>query len=105
MKKADGSWSFDYTVFDRWIEFMMSVGVTQEINCYSMVPWRLSFQYFDQATNSLKFIEMKPGDLEYEDIWETMLRSFAAHLKEKGWFSITHISMDEQVLWRLCRKH
>ena len=30
MKKADGSWSFDYTVFDRWIEFMMSVGVTQE---------------------------------------------------------------------------
>lgn len=61
-----------------------------------MVPWRLSFQYFDQATNSLKFIEMKPGDLEYEDIWETMLRSFAAHLKEKGWFDITHISMDER---------
>ena len=87
MKKADGSWSFDYTVFDRWIEFMMSVGVTQEINCYSMVPWRLSFQYFDQATNSLKFIDMKPGDLEYEDIWGTMLRSFAAHLKEKGWLS------------------
>ena len=96
MKKADGSWSFDYTVFDRWIEFMMSVGVTQEINCYSMVPWRLSFQYFDQATNSLKFIDMKPGDLEYEDIWGTMLRSFAAHLKEKGWFDITHISMDER---------
>lgn len=96
MKKADGSWSFDYTVFDRWIEFMMSVGVTQEINCYSMVPWRLSFQYFDQATNSLKFIDMKPGDLEYEDIWGTMLRSFAAHLKEKGWFDIIHISMDER---------
>lgn len=96
MKKADGNWSFDYTIFDRWVEFMMSVGITQEINCYSMVPWKLSFQYYDQATNSLKFIDMKPGDREYEEVWVTLLKSFAAHLKEKGWFDITHISMDER---------
>ena len=51
MKRADGTWAFDYTVFDRWVEFMMSVGINQQINCYSMVPWELSFQYFDQATN------------------------------------------------------
>lgn len=96
MKKADGNWSFDYTIFDRWVEFMMSVGITQEINCYSMVPWKLSFQYYDQATNSLKFIDMKPGDREYEEVWVALLKSFAAHLKEKGWFDITHISMDER---------
>lgn len=96
MKKADGNWSFDYTIFDRWVEFMMSVGITQEINCYSMVPWKLSFQYYDQATNSLKFIDMKPGDREYEEVWVTLLKSFAGHLKEKGWFDITHISMDER---------
>lgn len=96
MKKADGSWFFDYTIFDRWVEFMMSIGITQEINCYSMVPWRLSFQYFDQATNSLKFMDMKPGDREYNEVWGALLKSFAAHLKEKGWFDITHISMDER---------
>lgn len=96
MKKADGNWCFDYTIFDRWVEFMMSVGITQEINCYSMVPWKLSFQYYDQATNSLKFIDMKPGDREYEEVWVALLKSFAAHLKEKGWFDITHISMDER---------
>ena len=45
MKRADGTWAFDYTVFDRWVEFMMSVGIDQQINCYSMVPWELSFQY------------------------------------------------------------
>ena len=38
MKRADGTWAFDYTVFDRWVEFMMSVGIDQQINCYSMVP-------------------------------------------------------------------
>lgn len=96
MKKVDGTWTFDYSIFDRWVEFMMSIGITQEINCYSMVPWKLSFQYFDQATNHMKFINMKPGDKEYEDIWVAMLKSFAIHLKEKGWFDITHISMDER---------
>lgn len=30
LKKADGTWYFDYTVFDRWVEFMMSVGVRKQ---------------------------------------------------------------------------
>ena len=98
MKKADGTWWFDYTVFDKWVEFMMSCGVKKEINCYSMVPWRLSFQYFDQASNSFKYFKGKPGEAEYEEFWMRMLKSFATHLKEKGWFEITHISMDERGL-------
>ena len=98
MKKADGTWWFDYTVFDKWVEFMMSLGVKKEINCYSMVPWRLSFQYFDQASNQFKFFNGKPGDAEYEEFWMRMLQSFARHLKEKGWFEITHIAMDERAL-------
>ena len=98
MKKADGTWFFDYTIFDRWVEFMMEIGIKKEITCYSMVPWRLSFQYYDQATNSLQEVKTKPGDKEFEEIWTAMLTSFASHLKEKGWFGITHISMDERPL-------
>lgn len=96
VKKADGKWFFDYTVFDRWVEFMMSIGIKKEITCYSMVPWRLSFQYFDQATNTLKEIKTEPGKPEYNEMWGAMLSSFAQHLKAKGWFDITHISMDER---------
>ena len=98
MKKADGTWYFDYTVFDKWVEFMMSCGVKKEINCYSMVPWRLSFQYFDQASNQFKYFNGKPGEPAYEEFWMRMLKSFAQHLKEKGWFDITHIAMDERPL-------
>ena len=98
MKKADGTWWFDYTVFDKWVEFMMSCGVKKEINCYSMVPWRLSFQYFDQASNQFKFFNGRPGEPAYEEFWMRMLQSFAQHLKEKGWFNITHIAMDERPL-------
>lgn len=95
-KRVDGSWDFDYAVFDRWVEFMMSLGIDRQINCYSMVPWRLSFQYFDQATNSLQTIATQPGKPEYEAMWTAMLTSFAAHLKAKGWFERTTIAMDER---------
>lgn len=96
MKKADGSWWFDYTVFDKWVEFMMSMGIKKEIGCFSMVPWRLSFQYFDQASNIFKYFSGKPGEPAYEEFWIRMLKSFAMHLKQKGWFEITHIAMDER---------
>ena len=96
MKKIDGSWVYDYTVFDRWVEFMMSTGINRQINCYSMVPWELSFQYFDQASNTLQAVKTAPGEKEYEEMWVAMLKSFSKHLREKGWFDICAIAMDER---------
>lgn len=98
MKKIDGSWFFDYAIFDQWVEFMMSQGIDRQINCYSLIPWRLSFQYFDQATQSLKYVDAKPGEAAYNDYWSAFLVSFAKHLKEKGWWDITTIGMDERAL-------
>lgn len=96
VKKLDGTWSFDYAVFDKWVEFMMSMGIDRQINCFSMIPWKLSFQYFDQASNTMKFLDTKVGTDEYNDYWRTFLKDFAAHLKQKGWFEITTIAMDER---------
>lgn len=99
MKKLDGSWVYDYTVFDKWIEFMMNeVGITRQISCYTMIPWALSFDYFDQATNRVLYAEAKPGDALYQDYWGSFLTDFARHLKAKGWFDITTIAMDERRL-------
>ncbi len=95
-KKIDGTWAYDYTVFDRWVEFMMSVGIDKQINCFTLVPWALKFDYYDQATNRIQFVEAKPGDTDYEDYWLTFLKDFASHLRMKGWFDRTTISMDER---------
>ncbi len=98
-KKIDGSWAYDYTVFDKWVEFMMNeVGIDRQINCYTMIPWALSFDYFDQASNEMKFVEAKPGDAAYEAYWGSFLKDFARHLREKGWFDKTTIAMDERSL-------
>ena len=96
MKTVDGKWTFDYAVFDKWVEFMMNMGINKQINCYSMVPWELSFQYFDQASNSMCFMKAVPGEKRYDEIWIAMLSSFSEHLREKGWFDICTIAMDER---------
>lgn len=63
-----------------------------------MIPWKLSFRYYDQATHSHKYINCAPGEDAYAQFWGGMLSAFAAHLKEKGWFEKTFISMDERSL-------
>lgn len=37
MKRADGTWAFDYTIFDRWVEFMMSVGIDKQIGLFANI--------------------------------------------------------------------
>ena len=101
VKKADGTWWYDFTIFDRWVEFMMSCGIDKEITCFSMIPWKLSFRYYDQATHSHKNINCAPGEEAYAQFWGGMLSAFSAHLKEKGWFDKTFISMDERSLQQM----
>ena len=101
VRKADGSWWYDFTIFDRWVEFMMSCGIDKEITCFSMIPWKLSFRYYDQATHSHKYMNCAPGEEAYAQFWGGMLSAFSAHLKEKGWFEKTFISMDERSLHQM----
>lgn len=97
IKKIDGTWEYDYTVFDKWVEFMLNdVGITDMISCYTMIPWALRFDYYDQATSRVQFIEAKPGDKAYADYWGSFLKDFSRHLRAKGWFAKTAISMDER---------
>ena len=95
-KSLDGAWEFGFNVFDRWIEFMMSCGIKEQINCFSMIPWALSFPYYDVATNRMQVLRAAPGDEAYEEMWVAMLKAFSQHLREKGWFDITTIAMDER---------
>ncbi|HYH56994.1 MAG TPA: DUF4091 domain-containing protein, partial [Anseongella sp.] len=98
VKKKDGSWEYDYTVFDKWVQYMSDLGIGQQINCYSMVPWNLEFHYYDENYGRDTLITARPGSAEFEAHWRPMLKDFAAHLKEKGWFERTTIAMDERPL-------
>lgn len=94
----DGTWSYDYTIMDRYVEYMASMGIDANISCFTMIPWEMKFRYFDKAKNSYEFLEAKSDSPEYEALWTDFLQALAAHLKEKGWYDKTMIVMDERGL-------
>lgn len=95
-KKADGTWAYDYTIFDKYVELCAEYGIDRQINCFSMVPWDMNFRYWDEASSSYKFLKTSTGAAEYKDLWDNFLASFKTHLLEKGWFDKTNIAMDER---------
>ncbi len=95
-KNKDKSWSFDYAVFDRWVEFMMNLGINKMINCYSLLTWNNQLHYNDMEKSELVTVELKAQSKEYEELWSVFLKDFTNHLREKGWLEITNIAMDER---------
>lgn len=95
-RNADQSWSYDYSIFDRWVSFMTELGVSKMINCYSLLTWNNQLHYFDAEKGKMVEVELKATSKEYEKIWSPFLKDFVRHLKEKGWLGITNIAMDER---------
>ncbi|HEB61388.1 MAG TPA: DUF4091 domain-containing protein [Phycisphaeraceae bacterium] len=93
-----GKWRFDYTVFDRYVEFGMSCGINKSINCYSMVPWTNRVRYLDEKNGDYKYINFRAGDETFIKLWTAFLADFREHLRKKGWLDITAIAMDERPL-------
>ena len=95
-KNPDGSWAFDYTIFDNWVQFMMDLGVKKQINCYSMIPWSSELCYFDEESGKEFTVKIEPGSEYYIELWTPFLKDFRSHLEEKGWNTITNIAVDER---------
>ncbi len=95
-KNEDGTWTYDYTIFDKWVQFMMDLGVTKMINAYSMVPWNNELHYKDAKSGEIINVKADPGTKEFDQMWIPFLPDFVKHLKEKGWLEITNIAMDER---------
>lgn len=96
VRRPDGTWEYGFDIFDKWVSFMMDCGVTEQINCFSIAPWHSAFRYFDEASGEYAYVNAEVGTSEYEAFWSGMLKAFEKHLKEKGWFDICTIAMDER---------
>jgi len=97
IRKADGSRFYDYSLFDKYVEFVMSCGIIKRINCYSLAPWS-SLSYYDEGVGKDVTLQTEIGSTQYRAVFMDMLKDFTRHLKEKGWFNITAIAADEQKL-------
>lgn len=94
-RREDGTWAFDYAVFDEYVKFGRRCGIGPDIACYTMCPWGYAVRWRDEAGATIQ-TEAKPGTAAFEDCWGGFLEDFAVHLKEKGWFDDAYVAMDER---------
>ena len=71
----------DFKLFDEYVQFCLDCGLGPDISCYSLCPWTLGLTIDEN---------------ELEKRWGAFLEKFAAHVKAKGWFEHTLMSMDER---------
>lgn len=96
-KKTDGTWSFNYDDFDKWVTFnkdVMKIG--DKIICYSIAPWTNAVVYTDAATGKKVTKQLTTGNAEWTAIWTAFLNDLADHLVAKGWFDDAYIGIDER---------
>lgn len=90
-----GEWSFDYTVFDKWVEFNLETGNGPNIYCYALCPWDYELWYHDESGRPWHF-NARPGTKEFDEYWTPFLVDFRRHLIGKGWFDKTYLASDER---------
>ena len=94
--KKNGDWEYDYTLFDNWVNYMMGLGIKDQINCYSLIPWGNQLWYYDEELGVDTFIVARASSDEFAAYWIPFLNDFKQHLNEQGWYDITTIAMDER---------
>lgn len=97
-RKADGTFSFDYSDFDKWVQMNLDHGIDGQIKSFSLSCWGNRIVYFDEASGTVKSIQPATGSETWTEFWSAFLRDYVAHLEEKGWFDMTYMAMDERPL-------
>ena len=122
VKNADGTWSFDFSVLDRYVDFCRKCGIGPQIHCYSMLrfqTWGASsavhnhtLDHTDGATGRDVQDFFPDYDApEFEEYWAPFLKAIDAHVREKGWqgdFFMAADEMDAKIIGRftsLIRRH
>ncbi|MEK6782213.1 MAG: glycoside hydrolase domain-containing protein [Bacteroidota bacterium] len=98
LKRKDGSWKFDYTIFDQYVELCMEAGVREAITIYTPLPWGHRFRYVDEASGNYVYAVWPPETQAFKDFWNIFLTDLKAHLEKKGWFEKTYLGINENPL-------
>ena len=71
--KNDGSWKFDYRIFDTYVELAMSVGIDKAITIYTPVPWGDSFVTWMKHPVIMYMFHWLPTSEEFKTNWNVFL--------------------------------
>lgn len=98
IKTTNGSWKFDYSIFDQYVELAMAAGIDKAITVYTMLPWGNRFRYMDENSGNYVYEEWPPTAEQFTTFWNLFLDDLKAHLTRKGWFKKTYLGINESHL-------
>jgi hypothetical protein len=98
IKTNNGSWKFDYTIFDEYVELAMSVGIDKAITVYTPVPWGERFRYKEETTGNYVYERWPTSSDTFKTNWNAFLTDLKKHLERKGWFKKTYIGINENTM-------
>jgi hypothetical protein len=98
IKQRDGSWRFDYRIFDRYVALARRVGIDHSITIYTLLPWGHRFRYLDETAGNYVYETWPPTSPAYRSIWHTFLDDLQRHLQEKDWLASTYLGINENPL-------
>jgi hypothetical protein len=98
LKRKDGTWKFDYAIFDKYVQLAMETGIDKAITIYTPVPWGHRFRYLDEVTGNYIYEEWAPDSPEFKAFWNIFLNDLKVHLTMKGWMQKTYLGINENPL-------
>ena len=96
-QKKDGTFAFDYTDFDYFIELNEECGVTGNIMVFSVANWGNRITYYSEQQGKVVTENLTIGSERWKGVWAAFLTDCMTHTKEKGWFDRVYMAMDEQI--------
>ena len=98
IKKKNGKWSFDYKIFDQYVQLAMDAGINKAITIYTPVPWGNRFRYLDESSRNFVYEEWVPGTDSFAKPWNAFLTDLQLHLRKKGWLDKTYLGINENTM-------
>jgi hypothetical protein len=98
IKKKNGSWQFDYKIFDQYVQLAIDAGIDKAITIYTPIPWGDRFRYIDQATGNYITEQWQATSAIFKTTWNIFLTDLKKHLESKGWMNKTFIGINENAM-------
>jgi hypothetical protein len=98
IKHKDGSWKFNYDIFDQYVQLAMDMGINKAITIYTPVPWEHRFRYLDESSGNYIHEQWSPESEKFKSFWKIFLDDLKLHLEKKGWFEKTYLGINENPL-------
>lgn len=102
--------SFDFSVFEKYVNVCREAGITGPIHAFSILPWGTNigcgakdglapYKLWCESHGGVRVpltVCITPGSDAYDRMWGCFIRHFVAFLQEKGWIDDIRFAFDER---------